>query len=73
MRPVSYGNGLQPAEAPEGNRLLHVERSYGKASRSFTLPQELDEVKAEARFREAVLELTLPKEAAAARRQIEIH
>lgn len=122
VRPVSYGNGQQAAEAPrirvdvaeteaayvvsaelpgvkkediqvaidgaqvtlsaevkrereaaEGNRLLHVERSYGKASRSFTLPQELDEAKAEARFRDGVLELTLPKKAAAARRQIEIH
>jgi HSP20 family protein len=122
VRPVSYGNGLQTAEAPrirvdvaeteaayvvsaelpgvkkediqvaidgaqvtlsaevkrekeaaEGNRLLHVERSYGKASRSFTLPQELDEAKAEAKFRDGLLELTLPKKAAAARRQIEIH
>jgi len=60
-------------EVAEGSRLLHVERSYGKASRSFTLPQELDEAKAEARFRDGVLELTLPKKAAAARRQIEIH
>lgn len=60
-------------EVAEGDRLLHVERSTGKASRSFTLPQELDEAKAEARFRDGVLELTLPKKAAAARRQIEIH
>lgn len=60
-------------EATEGNRLIHVERAYGKASRSFTLPQELDEAKAEARFRDGVLELTLPKKAAASRRQIEIH
>lgn len=60
-------------EVAEGSRLLHVERSTGKASRSFTLPQELDEAKAEARFRDGVLELTLPKKAAAARRQIEIH
>lgn len=60
-------------EVAEGNRLLHIERATGKASRSFTLPQELDEAKAEARFRDGVLELTLPKKAAAARRQIEIH
>lgn len=59
-------------EVAEGDRLLHVERSTGKASRSFTLPQELDEAKAEARFRDGVLELTLPKKAAVARRQIEI-
>lgn len=60
-------------EAAEGERVLHTERSFGKLSRSFALPQELDEAKAEAKFRDGVLELTLPKKAAAARRQIEIH
>ena len=60
-------------EIAEGERLLHSERVYGRVSRSFALPQELDEAKAEAKFRDGVLELTLPKKAAAARRQIEIH
>jgi len=60
-------------EVVEGERVLHTERSFGKVSRSFALPQELDEAKAEAKFRDGVLELTLPKKAAAARRQIEIH
>jgi HSP20 family protein len=41
-------------------------------SRSFTLPQELDEAKAEAKFRDGVLELTLPKKGAAARKAITI-
>jgi HSP20 family protein len=59
-------------EAAEGGRLLHSERSYGKLSRSFTLPQELDDAKAEAKFRDGVLELTLPKKAAAARKAITI-
>jgi HSP20 family protein len=59
-------------EAAEGERVLHTERSYGKVSRSFALPQELDEVKAEAKFRDGVLELTLPKKAAAARKAITI-
>ena len=57
----------------EGDRVLHTERSFGKVSRSFSLPQELDEARAEARFRDGLLELTLPKKAAAARKQIEIH
>src|SRR5262245_46281966 len=48
-------------EAAEGERVLHTERRFGKLSRSFTLPQELDEAKAEAKFRDGVLELTLPK------------
>jgi HSP20 family protein len=59
-------------ETAEGERVLHVERSYGKVSRSFALPQELDEAKAEARFRDGVLELTLPKKAEAARKAITI-
>jgi HSP20 family protein len=59
-------------EVAEGERVLHTERSYGKVSRSFSLPQELDEAKAEAKFRDGVLELTLPKKAAAARKSITI-
>ena len=59
-------------EVAEGERLLHSERSYGKVTRSFSLPLELDEAKAEAKFRDGVLELTLPKKAAAARKAITI-
>jgi len=59
-------------EASQDERVLHVERAYGKATRSFTLPQELDEAKVEAKYRDGVLELTLPKKAAAARKQITI-
>lgn len=59
-------------EVSRDERVLHTERSYGKVTRSFTLPQEVDEAKAEARFRDGVLELTLPKKAAAARKQITI-
>lgn len=59
-------------EVAEGERVLHVERTFGKVSRSFSLPQELDEAKAEAKFRDGVLELTLPKKAAAARKAITI-
>ena len=58
-----------PAKA---ERVLHTERLYGKVSRSFTLPQELDEGKAQASFKDGVLELTLPKKAAAQRKQITI-
>jgi len=59
-------------EITEKDRLLHSERLYGKVSRSFTLPQELDEGKVEAKFKDGVLELTLPKKAAAARKAITI-
>src|SRR2546425_8269575 len=59
-------------EATKDQRVLHTERVFGKVSRSFTLPQEVDEAKAEAKFRDGVLELTLPKKAAANRKPIQI-
>jgi len=59
-------------EASKDERTLHSERVYGKVVRSFTLPQEVDESKAEAKFKEGVLELTLPKKAAAQLKQITI-
>ena len=59
-------------EASQDERVLHAERVYGKVSRSFTLPQEIDEAKAEAKFRDGVLELKLPKKAAVARKQVTI-
>jgi len=59
-------------EAAENDRLLHTERSFGKVTRTFTLPQELDEAKVEAKFRDGILELALPKKAAAQRKPIAI-
>ena len=59
-------------EVSQDERVLHTERTFGKATRSFTLPQEVDEAKAEAKFRDGVLELTLPKKAAAPRKQVTI-
>lgn len=48
------------------------EKSYGLFKRSFTLPTTVDESKIEARYENGVLELYLPKTAAAKPRQIEI-
>ena len=59
-------------EVTQDERVLHTERVYGKVSRGFSLPQEVDEAKAEAKFRDGVLELTLPKKAAAQRKQVTI-
>jgi len=59
-------------EVAQDERVLHTERTFGKVTRSFSLPQEVDEAKAEAKYRDGVLELTLPKKAAAQRKQITI-
>jgi HSP20 family protein len=61
------------SEAKPDERTLHAERVFGKVTRSFSLPQELDEERAEAKFRDGLLELRLPKKAAAPRKQISIN
>jgi HSP20 family protein len=49
------------SERKEGERVVHAERYYGQVSRSFTLPQAVDEQGAQARYDNGVLTLTLPK------------
>lgn len=66
------GEVKREKDVKEGERLIHTERSYGKMERSFTLPQEIDDAKAEAKFADGVLELKLPKKAAAARKSVTI-
>ena len=59
-------------EAKDGERVLHSERYVGKVSRAFRLAEEIDEAKASAKYSDGVLELTLPKKAATAARQLAI-
>ena len=59
-------------ENKEGERVLRSERHYGKVSRSFQLGQEIDESRAQAKFSDGVLELTLPKKVAVAARKLKI-
>ena len=47
-------------EEKEG-KLLRSERYFGTVSRAFTLPMDVDYTKAEAKFADGVLRLTLPK------------
>ncbi len=60
------------SEAKEGERLLHSERYYGSAYRSFTLPAELDQATSAARYENGVLELTLAKKPALVGRKLTI-
>ena len=61
------------AEQKDGEKWLRTERFYGKTGRRFALPVELDESKAAAKFTDGVLELKLPKKAAATSRKIEVN
>lgn len=49
-----------------------VERSYGAFSRSFTLPSNVDPARIEARFKEGVLEVVIPKAEDAKPKRIEV-
>jgi HSP20 family protein len=46
-----------------GEKMLRSERYYGAISRSFQLPQEVDEKQSKAKYDNGVLTLTLPKKA----------
>jgi HSP20 family protein len=59
-------------ETKDGERLLHSERYVGKVARAFRLAQEIDESRASAKYSDGVLELTLPKKATAAAKQLTI-
>ena len=63
---------VKDEKSTDNERVLHTERTYGKVSRVFTLPQEIDEARVQAKFQDGVLELTLPKKQPAARKQITI-
>jgi HSP20 family protein len=60
------------SEEKEGGRVLRTERQYGYASRSFALACDVDEAKADAKYRNGLLELMLPKKAAAAQKKLTI-
>ncbi|MDR2241112.1 MAG: Hsp20 family protein [Zoogloeaceae bacterium] len=62
----------QEKEIREGERVLRTERHFGKVSRSFQLGQDIDESKSAAKFVDGVLDLTLPKKAAAAAKRLTI-
>ena len=59
-------------DVKEGERIIHSERYYGKVSRSFRLGQEVDQSKAIAKYSDGVLELVLPKKAAASTKRVTI-
>jgi len=59
-------------KAAEGETYHRVERVYGTFERSFTLPSSLNAEKIEARFKNGVLTLTIPKREEAKPKPIKI-
>jgi len=59
-------------EEKKDEKVLRSERYVGKVARSFTLAYEVDESKAQAKYKDGVLELTLPKKAGASTKKLAI-
>jgi len=60
-------------EEKKGTTVLRSERYYGRWNRNFTLANSVDESKAEAKYADGVLMLTLPKKAGTAVKEVAVH
>ena len=65
-------SGVRKSDAPEGYTVHRTERPATSFSRSFTLPYEVDATKVEAKLKDGLLTMVLPKSEAAKPRQINI-
>ena len=54
------GEVKRESEEKKGEEVIRSERYYGKVSRSFSLPHEVDEARAVAKYSDGVLNLKLP-------------
>jgi HSP20 family protein len=59
---VLYIEGERKKEKEEKGRKFHrIERSYGKFTRSFSIPDDVDEAKVAAEFKDGILYVKLPR------------
>lgn len=60
------------SEKKDGSREVRTERYYGQVFRSFSLPTDVDDTKAQARYENGVLSLHLPKKENGQQRRIKV-
>ncbi len=66
-------SGERKQEIETKDKTFHrIERSYGKFSRTITLPSEVDADKIKAAYKDGVLNITLPKPESMKPKQIEV-
>jgi len=59
-------------EEKKGEEVIRSERYFGKISRSFTLANEVDSDKVQAKYADGLLEVTMPKKHGTDRKQIAV-
>jgi len=69
---VAISATIQEEKEEQAGGTLYSERYSGTQYRSFSLPQEVDDTKTEAKYQDGVLHLTLPKRADTAHKQIAV-
>ena len=69
---ISGEKKMEYDETDKDQNCHRVERTYGRFSRSFTLPNTVDVKKVNAKYRNGVLEVKLPKSEEAKPKEIEI-
>lgn len=62
----------QEREQKEGERVIYRECHQGSSYRTFTLGSEVDDTKAEAKYENGTLDLTLPKKEGKTAKRIEV-
>ncbi|MDH3286909.1 MAG: Hsp20/alpha crystallin family protein [Betaproteobacteria bacterium] len=67
------GEVKRESEEKKGEEIIRSERYYGKVSRGFTLPHEVDEAKAVAKYADGVLDLKLPMKVKATTRKLTVN
>ena len=55
-----------------GDKVLRSERYYGNVSRTFSLAEDVDDSRAEAKYADGVLTLALPKKATAVSKKVSV-
>ena len=69
---VAISAEVKQASQDKNEKALRSERFYGKVYRAFSLAQDVDEASAQAKYNDGVLQLRLPKKAAASAKKISI-
>lgn len=62
----------QEKEEKKGEKVVHSERYYGSLYRSFSLDQDVNEAESQAKYKDGVLELVLPKSTASRTKQLTV-
>jgi len=69
---VAISATIQEEKEEKAGGTLYSERFSGTQYRSFSLPQEVDDTRTEAKYQDGVLHLTLPKKPGTAHKQISV-